>query len=64
MAEFFAFVKKKNEAASPVAGDSGMIPKQPVVIPHKGLWVPGGKHFPESALGSPEFRRAMSVLSG
>lgn len=64
VAEFFAFVKKKNEAASPVAGDSGMVPKQPVVIPHKGLWVPGGKHFPESALGSPEFRRAMVVLSG
>ncbi|KAI3972991.1 hypothetical protein MKX01_019649 [Papaver californicum] len=64
VAEFFEFVKKKNEAASPVAGDSGEIPKQPVVIPHKGLWVPGGKHFPESALGSPEFRRAMSLFSG
>ncbi|MCL7025051.1 hypothetical protein MKW94_019490 [Papaver nudicaule] len=64
VAEFFEFVKRKNEATASAAGDNEKIPKQPVMIPHKGLWVPGGKHFPESALGSPEFRRAMSVISG
>lgn len=64
VAEFFEFVKKKQEI--------DFIPQcihfwweglKPV--PHKsGLWILGGNHFPESALKSLDFRQAMSFLSG
>ncbi|XP_022949254.1 uncharacterized protein LOC111452665 [Cucurbita moschata] len=65
VAEFFAFVKKKNEASSSTAGqDSGNDSQPQVMLPNKGLWVPGGNHFPESALKSLDFRRAMSMMSG
>ncbi|OVA12905.1 Deoxynucleoside kinase [Macleaya cordata] len=64
VAEFFEFVKKKKEIPSPKAGDNGNKSSQPVLMPRKGLWVPDGKHFPESALSSLDFRRAMSFLSG
>ncbi|RVW41396.1 Deoxycytidine kinase [Vitis vinifera] len=67
VAEFFEFVKKKKEvpslkASEEAAAKSG---QAHVLLPHKGgLWVPDGKHFPESALKSLDFRRAMSFLSG
>ncbi|XP_010521145.1 PREDICTED: uncharacterized protein LOC104800120 [Tarenaya hassleriana] len=70
VAEFFEFVKKKKET-SPEEGGGGNTGKgstnQPqVLLPHNGgLWVPtDGKHFPESALQSLDFRRAMSMMSG
>lgn len=67
VAEFFEFVKKKNEvpplkASEETAAKSN---QAQVMLPNKGgLWVPNGTHFPESALKSLEFRRAMSFLSG
>ncbi|XXG73561.1 hypothetical protein AAC387_Pa07g2459 [Persea americana] len=66
VAEFFEFVKRKKEIPSPDAVSSGgQGSTQPIVMPHKsGLWVPEGNHFPESALKSLDFRRAMSFLSG
>ncbi|TYK00425.1 Deoxycytidine kinase [Cucumis melo var. makuwa] len=65
VAEFFAFVKKKNEASSSTAGQDGANGSQPqVMLANKRLWVPGRNHFPESALGSLDFRRAMSYMSG
>ncbi|XP_038890796.1 uncharacterized protein LOC120080252 [Benincasa hispida] len=65
VAEFFAFVKKKNEASSSTAGqDSANGSQSQVMLPNKGLWVPGGNHFPKSALKSLDFRRAMSFMSG
>ncbi|XP_041004407.1 uncharacterized protein LOC121249709 [Juglans microcarpa x Juglans regia] len=63
VAEFFEFVKKKKEVPSMEAGEGASQPQ--VLLPHKGgLWVPDGKHFPESALKSLDFRRAMSFMSG
>lgn len=69
VAEFFEFVKKKQEvhaskADGGVAKVGGQQPQ--VLLPHKGgLWVPDqGKRFPESALNSLDFRRAMSFFSG
>ncbi|CAK9314016.1 unnamed protein product [Citrullus colocynthis] len=65
VAEFFAFVKRKNEASSSTAGQDSANGCQPqVMLPNKGLWVPGGSHFPESALKSLDFRQAMSFVSG
>lgn len=70
VAEFFEFVKKKKEVESPKGGEgeaAGVRSSQAgnVLLPHKGgLWVPNGKHFPDSALKSLDFRRAMSFLSG
>ncbi|KAF5731561.1 hypothetical protein HS088_TW18G00241 [Tripterygium wilfordii] len=66
VAEFFEFVKKKNEDSSTPAGEqhpTGI--ERQVLLPSKGgFWVPDGKHFPESALKSLDFRRAMSIMSG
>ncbi|XWS24797.1 hypothetical protein CRYUN_Cryun27aG0015500 [Craigia yunnanensis] len=66
VAEFFEFVKKKKEFSSTGAGEQGQVSSQPrLLLPHTGgLWVPDGKHFPDSALKSLEFRRAMSYMSG
>lgn len=66
VAEFFEFVKKKNDTLSPNAGNTdGKGSSQQIVMPNKsGLWVPEGSHFPESALKSLDFRRAVSFLSG
>ncbi|KAJ7949703.1 Deoxycytidine kinase [Quillaja saponaria] len=65
VAEFFEFVKKKNEVPSKEAGEGHRSDQPQVLLPHSGnLWVPGGKHFPESALKSLDFRRAMSFMSG
>ncbi|CAI9114839.1 OLC1v1015648C1 [Oldenlandia corymbosa var. corymbosa] len=51
VAEFFKFVKKTRKDSPEV------------LVPHEGkLWVPDGKHFPESALKSLDFRKAMSSL--
>ncbi|KAI5003526.1 hypothetical protein ZWY2020_030686 [Hordeum vulgare] len=63
VAEFFEFVKKKNEAlpAETSDGDKSISPQ--VMLPGRGdLWFPGGSPLPKSALGSLEFRRAMSSL--
>ncbi|KAM7507595.1 hypothetical protein LguiA_018048 [Lonicera macranthoides] len=69
VAEFFEFVKKKQEVpASKADGGAAKVGgQQPqVLLPHKGgLWVPNqGKPFSESALNSLDFRRAMSFFSG
>ncbi|KAK6932073.1 Deoxynucleoside kinase domain [Dillenia turbinata] len=65
VAEFFKFVKKKKEISSPSAADeAAQKGQQQVLLPHNGgLWVPDGKHFPESALKSLDFSRAMSFFS-
>ncbi|XP_030934741.1 uncharacterized protein LOC115960143 [Quercus lobata] len=65
VAEFFEFVKKKNEVPSTKAGEGATSGQPQVLMPHNsGLWVPDGKNFPESALKSLDFRRAMSFMSG
>ncbi|KAI4320193.1 hypothetical protein MLD38_033699 [Melastoma candidum] len=65
VAQFFKFVKKRKEDApddTAVMANSG---QQQVVLPPNGqLWMPGGKHFPEAALRSLDFRSAMSLMSG
>ncbi|KAI5356022.1 Hypothetical predicted protein [Prunus dulcis] len=65
VAEFFEFVKKKQEVPSAKGGEEAKkSSQQQLVLPQNGeLWVPD-KHFPESALKSLEFRRAMSLMSG
>ncbi|KAF8376959.1 hypothetical protein HHK36_030330 [Tetracentron sinense] len=65
VAEFFEFVKKKNEVPSSKADEDGKRSNQQLLLPQKGgLWVPDRNCFPESALKSLEFRRAISFLSG
>lgn len=63
VAEFFEFVKKKKEDSH--VGEDKLKGSQPeVLLPHqRGLWVPDGKCFPESALKSLEFRKAMPLMS-
>lgn len=59
-------MKKKKEVSSTKAGEEGQVNSQPqILLPHAGgLWVADGKHFPDSALKSLDFRRAMSFMSG
>ncbi|GLU16379.1 hypothetical protein SLE2022_328160 [Rubroshorea leprosula] len=66
VANFFEFVKKKKEVSSTTAGEGGPARNQSqVLLPQQGgLWTPDARHFPESALKSIDFRRAMSYLSG
>ncbi|XP_047321696.1 uncharacterized protein LOC124925668 [Impatiens glandulifera] len=70
VAEFFEFVKRRNEDKEEDAEgkkkSSGGEQAQVMLPPQKGrLWMPpDAKHFPESALNSLEFRRAMTYLSG
>lgn len=67
VAEFFEFVKKKKEVQSTKSAEEGGVTasQSQVLLPHKGgFWLPDGKHFPESALKSLDFRRAMSMMSG
>ncbi|GLT77571.1 hypothetical protein SLA2020_491410 [Shorea laevis] len=66
VAKFFEFVKKKKEVSSTTAGEGGLARNQSqVLLPQQGgLWTPDARHFPESALKSLDFRRAMSYLSG
>ncbi|XP_022859952.1 deoxyguanosine kinase, mitochondrial-like [Olea europaea var. sylvestris] len=64
VADFFEFVKKKKEDTSSKAGENRTISNQPqVFLPRRGLLMPGAQHFPESALKSLDFRRAMSYFS-
>ncbi|KAJ0087231.1 hypothetical protein Patl1_07765 [Pistacia atlantica] len=66
VAEFFEFVKKKKEDQPMQPAEGGAKGTQPkVLLPNTGgFWLPDGKHFPESALKSLDFRRAMSIMSG
>ncbi|XP_020102776.1 uncharacterized protein LOC109720227 [Ananas comosus] len=65
VAEFFEFVKKRKEASTEESASDGKAKGQQIVLPNSsGLWVPDHNHFPESALKSLDFRRAMSFLSG
>ncbi|OIV93961.1 hypothetical protein TanjilG_05664 [Lupinus angustifolius] len=67
VAEFFEFVKKKNEISSREANEveKNIEAQPPVLLPHEGcLWLPNGKPFPQSALKPLGFRRAMSFMSG
>lgn len=68
VAEFFEFVKKKKEDdPADKFGEAAKSsqPQPQVLLPQKGgLWVPDGKHFPDSALKSLDFRRAMSFMVG
>ncbi|KAG5150230.1 hypothetical protein JHK82_017111 [Glycine max] len=62
VAEFFEFVKKRNEVSSK-EGSSQAQPQ--LLLPHEGgLWLPDGKPFPQEALKSLDFRRAASFMSG
>ncbi|KAL7156121.1 hypothetical protein ABFS83_03G121400 [Erythranthe nasuta] len=66
VAEFFAFVKNKKEVPCPNIGEeaSRKSDQRQVLMPHNGnLWMPGTQPFPDSALKSLDFRRAMSVMS-
>ncbi|KAL0437939.1 UNVERIFIED_CONTAM: Deoxycytidine kinase [Sesamum latifolium] len=63
IAEFFEFVKNKKEV-SDVGEDGAKSNQGQVLLPHHGnLWLPGGQPFPDSALKSLDFRRAMSFMS-
>ncbi|EEF35547.1 ATP binding protein, putative [Ricinus communis] len=65
VAEFFKYVKSRKEVGSPIAGEGGFMSNRQVLLPHKGgLFLPNKNHFPDSALKSLEFRRAMSFMSG
>ncbi|XP_074273333.1 uncharacterized protein LOC141596947 [Silene latifolia] len=64
VAEFFEFVKKGKEVQPPKPGEgAGKDGRPQIILPQNGgLWVPDGKHFPDSALQSLDFRRAMSAV--
>lgn len=65
MAQFFEFVKKKKDDDPAKVGLGPQGGQQQVLLPHSGgLFMPGGKPFPASALQSLDFRRAMSFMSG
>lgn len=66
VAEFFKFVKKKKEVSASYGGKADATSsQQKLLLPHQGgMWVPDGKHFPEAALKSLDFRRAMSLMTG
>ncbi|EXB22640.1 Deoxycytidine kinase [Morus notabilis] len=64
VAKFFEFVKEKKEVEPTKAGEVEKTRQPQILLPREGeLWVPN-KHFPESALKSLDFRRAMSFMSG
>ncbi|RYR78864.1 hypothetical protein Ahy_A01g003730 [Arachis hypogaea] len=67
VAEFFEFVKKKNEVSSKegTRGKQNGEAEADVLMPHEGaLWLPDGKPFPQGAHTPLDFRRAMSFMSG
>ncbi|XP_057752595.1 uncharacterized protein LOC130970503 [Arachis stenosperma] len=67
VAEFFEFVKKKNEVSSNegTRGKQNGEAEADVLMPHEGaLWLPDGKPFPQGAQTPLDFRRAMSFMSG
>ncbi|KAL3641436.1 hypothetical protein CASFOL_016404 [Castilleja foliolosa] len=60
VSEFFEFVKKNQELSVSDVGEKGKEGHQ-VLLPHHGnLWMPGTKLFPDSALKSLDFSRALS----
>ncbi|CAL0312647.1 unnamed protein product [Lupinus luteus] len=64
VAEFFEFVKKKNEREA-VEDEQNIQARPPVLLPREGcLWLPDGKPFPQSALKPLNFSRPMSIMSG
>lgn len=65
VAEFFEFVKKKKEDASELSTKDAPGKAHPkIMLPNQGgFWTPGGQNFPESALKSLDFQRAMSLMS-
>ncbi|KAL9664758.1 hypothetical protein QQ045_020165 [Rhodiola kirilowii] len=65
VAEFFEFVKKKKEVATESSSEDAANKIHPkIMLPNQGgFWTPGGQKFPESALKSLEFQRAMSLMS-
>ncbi|KAK6116696.1 hypothetical protein DH2020_049578 [Rehmannia glutinosa] len=65
VAEFFEFVKKKKEDSDYTVGENAAKSNQgQIVLPHHGnLWLPGKQPFPDSAIKSLDFRRAMSFMS-
>jgi len=60
VAEFFEFVKKKNESSTETTDGDKSTNKQIMLPKGGGLWVPGNSPLPESALKSFDFRRTMS----
>ncbi|KAK9134853.1 hypothetical protein Syun_014183 [Stephania yunnanensis] len=64
VAEFFEFVKQHKGIPSSKVGADEKNSNQQVMLPHKQLWMPNSNQFPESALKSLDFKRAMSYLSG
>ncbi|KAG6751084.1 hypothetical protein POTOM_045601 [Populus tomentosa] len=63
VAEFFKHVKQMKEVSSTKA-DEGGVNQQNVILPREGgLILPNGTRFPEHALKSLDFTRAMSLLS-
>ncbi|PKI54118.1 hypothetical protein CRG98_025482 [Punica granatum] len=66
VAQFFEFVKKRKEEepSTNAAGTGGSQGQQQILLsPKGGLWMPDGQPFPESALGSLDFRK-LSLMSG
>lgn len=65
VSEFFEFVKNKLDVPPAQGSEEAKKTSQPqILLPQNGeLWSPD-KHFPESALKSLDFRRAMSFMSG
>ncbi|GFP81409.1 deoxycytidine kinase [Phtheirospermum japonicum] len=60
VAEFFEFVKKNQEVSVSDVGEKSKEGHQ-VLLPHHGnLWMPGTQPFPDSALKSLDFSRALS----
>ncbi|EOA36875.1 hypothetical protein CARUB_v10008902mg [Capsella rubella] len=64
VAEFFEFVKQKQETSPEKGNGSDSSPPQ-VLMPHNGdLWIPSdGNHFPGAALQSLDLRKAMSLMT-
>ncbi|GMH00336.1 hypothetical protein Nepgr_002175 [Nepenthes gracilis] len=66
VAEFFEFVKRMKEVATPKdGGEPGKNNQPQVLLPHNHeLWVPEGKQVSSPPLQSFDFRKAMSFISG
>ncbi|XP_010477523.1 PREDICTED: uncharacterized protein LOC104756611 [Camelina sativa] len=64
VAEFFEFVKQKQETSPEKGNGSDSTPPQ-LLMPHNGgLWIPSdGNHFPGAALQSLDLRKAMSLMT-
>ncbi|XP_050377138.1 uncharacterized protein LOC126794456 [Argentina anserina] len=64
VSEFFEYVKKKQNIPSAKGNEEAKKTSQPqILLPQNELWSPDAP-FPESALKSLDFRRAMSMMSG